>query len=72
MKPAMEPFDPEHLCPVCGSGPAAVVSHQRPVLVVFGSRRQYPCHGLDGQLEMHLCCRCGSCGHSWMEHVQQR
>lgn len=72
MKPALEPFDPEHLCPLCGSGPATVVSHGQPVLVVFGSRGQYPCQGLDGRVGTHLCCRCEACGNAWMEDVRPR
>lgn len=67
------PFDPQHMCPKCGTEGARPHRHEKPVLIVFGSGPQWPCSGPDmaGQLGEHLCNRCEVCGYAWMEAVSE-
>ena len=66
--PEIRDFDPEHLCPRCGTEGNHPEHHERPVFIAFGTRK-WPCWSLARTLKEHFCLRCTGCGYSWIERV---
>lgn len=66
-KQELDPFTPGRACPRCQAEGAQPRYHAQPVLIVFGSGRQWPCAGMDGEVSAHMCTRCELCGFAWME-----
>lgn len=70
-EPIVQPYDPAHPCPVCGTEGGAAVFHGEPLLAVFGGTPQWAClralpqSGLAG----HFCSKCEMCGFAWIESL---
>jgi len=68
----LAPYDPQHLCPGCGSEGSKPVYHAQGLLAVFGSSPAWPCvQPVPGPapISAHLCNKCDACGYEWMESV---
>lgn len=62
-------FQPGRPCPRCSAEGAVPVHHELPVLISFGSARQWACAGMDGRITEHMCSKCPSCGFTWAEEL---